>query len=238
MIGWRDLLRNMPDELTSTVVLGSAPPEPFIPKDWHNKKVAVIAACWAGNPADGEEIVRPLRALGTPIADLLGPIPYLDLQQLADPAWGPGAVNYFTSAVLNDLPDEAVENVSKYHRAAADPPVQAELHIHHVGGAIARVAAASTAFTDRTSPVIINCVARRSDGADLSPNIAWARAARDAMSRYGEGHMYVNFTGEGGKDNVRANYPEPVFARLQAVKDEYDPFNVFRLNLNIPPTRG
>lgn len=236
--GWLELIHEMPDELTTTTVLGAAPPMPFIPEEWHNKKVAVVVACWAGNASDGEDVVRPLRTLGTPIADLLGPIRYLDLQQLADPAWGAGAANYFTSAVLDDLPAEAVKTFSESHRTAADPPVQAELHIHHLGGAVARVPAGSTAFTHRMSPFIINCLARRSDGADLSPNISWARAARDAMSRYGDGRMYVNFTGEAGNDNVRANYPEPVFARLQAVKDEYDPFNVFRFNLNIPPRRG
>jgi len=236
--GWRDLLDEMPDELTTTVALVAAPPASFIPEDWHNKKVVIVAACWAGNEADGEEIVRPLRNLGTPIVDLLGPIPYVDLQQLVDPAWEAGAANYFTSTFLDRLPGEAVDNLADYHRTAADPPVQAELHIHQLGGAVARVPVGSTAFTYRTSPFIINCLARRSDGADLSPDIAWARAARDAMSRYGEGRMYVNFTGEGGTENVRANYPEPVFSRLQAVKDEYDPFNVFRFNLNIPPTRG
>jgi FAD/FMN-containing dehydrogenase len=179
-----------------------------------------------------------LQALGTPIADLLGPIPYLELQQLADPAWGAGATNYFTSAFVDRLPDEAVESLAQYHRAAADPPVQAELHIHQLGGAVARVPAESTAFTDRSSAFIINCLARRSAGADLSSDIAWAQAARHAMSRYGKDRRYVNFTGEGGQDNVRAAYPEEVFARLQAVKDEYDPFNVFRFNLNIPTTRS
>jgi hypothetical protein len=240
MIGWRDLLQDMPDELTSTIVLGAAPPLPFIPEDWHNEKAVAVAACWAGDAADGENIVRPLRALGTPIADLLGPIPYVDLQQLADPAWGAGGANYFTSAFVEQLSDEAIESLAEYHLVAADPPVQAELHIHHLGGAVARVSADSTAFTDRSSAFIINCLARRSSGIDpdLSPDIAWARAARNAMSRYGEGRRYVNFTGEGGQDNVQAAYPEEVFARLQAVKDQYDPFNVFRFNINILPTRS
>jgi FAD/FMN-containing dehydrogenase len=238
MNAWRGLLGNMPDELTTTVVLVAAPPAPFIPEDWHNKKVVGVVACWAGDAADGEEVVRPLRALGTPIADLLGPIPYLDLQQLVDPVWEAGAVNYFTSTFLDRLPDEAVENLVEYQRAAADPPVQAELHIHHLGGAVARVSEESTAFTDRTSPFIINCLARRADLADLAPHIAWAQATRNAMATYGKGHRYVNFVGEGGEDNVRASYPDAVFARLQAVKAQYDPFNAFRFNLNIPPAKS
>jgi FAD/FMN-containing dehydrogenase len=235
--GWRELLENMPDELTTTVVLVAAPPAPFIPEDWHYKKVAGVVACWSGNAADGEEIVRPLRTLGTPIADLLGPIPYVDLQQLVDPVWEAGAANYFTSALLDRLPGEAVENLAASHRAAADPPVQSELHIHHLGGAVARVPAESTAFSDRTSSFIVNCLARRVDLGDLSPHMAWAQATRSAMATYGKGRMYANFAGEGGKDAVLASYPEAVFARLQAVKDQYDPFNVFRFNLNISPTK-
>ena len=94
----------------------------------------------------------------------------------------------------------------------------------------------STAFTDRSSPFVINCLARTSDTADLPPHLAWARAARNAMAPYGKGGRYVNFAGEGGEDNVRASYPPATYARLKAVKNQYDPFNVFRFNINIRPT--
>src|SRR5215213_2986436 len=74
MNGWRDQLHNMPDELTTFISLGTAPRAPFIPDAWHNRKVAIVLACWAGDLADGEDVVQPLRSLGTPITDLLGPI--------------------------------------------------------------------------------------------------------------------------------------------------------------------
>ena len=157
MKGWRDLLQHMPDELSTAVSLATAPPAPFIPEEWHNKKVTAVIVCWAGDPAAGEHVVKPLRTLGTPITDLLGPIPYVDLQQLVDPAWEAGAANYFTSAFLDRLPDEAIETLADYHRRSADLPVQAELHIHHLGGAVARVPADSTAFTNRSSPFLLNC---------------------------------------------------------------------------------
>jgi FAD/FMN-containing dehydrogenase len=235
--GWRDLLEGMPDELSTLVNLTTAPPAPFLPESWHFKKVMAVAACWAGDPAEGEDVVKPLRALGTPITDLLGPMAYLDLQQLVDPLWEAGAANYFTSAFLDRLPDEAINTLTDYHRSSADRPVQAELHIHHLAGAVARVPAGNTAFTERRSPFLVNCAARTPDPADLPSHVAWARAARNAMASYGKGEMYVNFTGEGAQDNVRASYPSDIYARLQAVKDQYDPFNVFRLNLNIPPTK-
>jgi FAD/FMN-containing dehydrogenase len=237
VIGWRDLLSDMPDELSTFVGLATAPPAPFIPEEWHNRKVVAVAGCWAGDPVVGDDAVRPLRSLGMPITDLLGPMPYLDLQQLFDPAWEAGFANYYTSAFLDRLPDEGVRSLADYHQGSADLPVQAELHIHHFGGAVTRVPAGSTAFTDRGSPFLLNCAARTPASADLPPHVAWARAARKAMARYGKGETYVNFTGEGLPDNVRASYPPAIYARLQTVKDQYDPFNVFRLNINIPPTR-
>ena len=236
MDGWRDLLEDMPEELSTTLGLTTAPPVPFIPEDWHYQKVAAVVGCWAGDPAEGQAIVKPLRALGTPIADLLGPIPYVDLQQLVDPLWEAGAANYFTSAFLDRLPAEAIETLADVHRRSADLPVQTEVHIHHLGGAVARVPADSTAFAHRSSLLVLNCLARTSDPADLPPHIAWAREARDAMATYGKGETYVNFAGEGGDDNVRTSYPPAIYGRLQAVKNQYDPLNLFRFNTNIPPT--
>jgi FAD/FMN-containing dehydrogenase len=168
-----------------------------------------------------------------PITDLLGPIPYLDLQQLLDQTWEAGAANYFTSAFLDRLPDEAIQTLADYHQGSADLPVLAELHLHHLGGAVAQVPADSTAFTDRSSPILLNCVARTADPPDLPEHAAWARAARNAMVTYGKGGMYVNFAGEGGDGNT--SYPPEIYSRLQAAKNQYDPLNVFRFNMNIPP---
>jgi len=233
--GWRDAVESAPDELSTLVNLTTAPPAPFIPEEWHFKKVAAVAACWAGDPDEGEDAVKSLRTLGTPIVDLIGPIPYVGLQQLLDALWEAGAANYFTSAFINGLPDDAISTYAEFHRTSPDLPVQAELHIHHLGGAMGRVPADATAFTDRTSPYIVNCIARTPEAADLAPHRDWARAARDAMAAYGDGAVYVNFTSEGGADKVKAAYPAEVYARLQKVKRAFDPDNVFRFNQNIAP---
>ena len=110
-----------------------------------------------------------------------------------------------------------------FHRRSADLPVQAELHIHQLGGAMARVAPRATAFTERTSPYIVNCLARTPEPAMLATHRQWATDARQAMAVYGSGRQYVNFTGEDGEDQVRAAYPSEIYARLQQVKDRFDP---------------
>ncbi len=233
LAGWRDAVAGAPDELSSLVNLTSAPPLPVLPESVHGTKVAAVVACWAGSHESGEDSMKPLRTLGDPIADLLGPMPYVALQQLVDPLWRRGAANYFTSAFLDDLPDVAVKVVADAHQAAAAPPVACELHVHQLGGAVGRVAPEATAFAERTAPYVINCITRTPTAAELPPNVEWARSTRDAMAVFGGGGTYVNFTGEGGL--ARQAYPPATYQRLAAVKRDYDPENLFRFNHNIEP---
>ncbi|MET0326391.1 MAG: BBE domain-containing protein, partial [Ilumatobacteraceae bacterium] len=159
-----------------------------------------------------------------------------ELQQLLDGLWTAGSANYFTSAFIDGVPDDAVATFADFHIRSAGLPVQAELHLHHLGGAMGRVPAGATPFTDRTSPFMVNCIARTPAAADLPPQREWAQAARAAMARYGTGRTYVNFTGEGGDDNVREVYAPDTYRRLQQVKDRYDPSNMFRFNQNVMPS--
>jgi hypothetical protein len=237
LASWRDAVAGAPDELATVVNLTTAPAAPFLPEDLHGKKVVALAVCWAGPLEEGEEVVRPLRALGTPLADLLGPIPYVALQQLIDPVWEPGAANYFTSAFLDELPDPAVETLADAHRRSAGLPATCELHLSQLGGAMARTAPGATAFSQRQSPYLINCVARTPTAEGFEDNRAWARGTRDSMARFGAGQMYVNYTGEGDEDKVRASYPAQTYTRLAAVKAHYDPANRFRFNQNIRPAK-
>jgi len=103
------------------------------------------------------------------------------------------------------------------------------------GGSMARTAAGATAFSQRQSPYLINCIARTPTAEGFEANRAWARGTRDSMARFGAGQTYVNSTGEGDEDKVRASYPAETYARLAAVKTHYDPVNRFRLNQNIRP---
>lgn len=232
--GWRELTASMPDELTTLLNLTTAPPVPFLPESVHGKPIVVIGALYCGPLDTAEEAVRPLRTLAEPILDNLGPVPYAAMQQALDPLWGGGAHNYFTSAMLDGLPDEAIGEL--LDQWSAKPTPQCELHVWHAAGAVARVAQSATAFAQRQSPYILEVIARSPDGAGFAGHETWARDTRAGLARYGPGAMYVNFTGEAGEDKVRASYPGETYAKLVAVKDRYDPTNVFRLNQNIPPS--
>jgi FAD/FMN-containing dehydrogenase len=230
---WRATLADAPDELSTSIVFTTAPPVPFLPVEAHGTKVVLLVGCWAGAVPDGEAAMRPLRALATPVADLSGPMPYVALQQLVDPLWGAGAANYFTSTFLDRLPNDAVEVFTAYHRESPGLPATCELHIHHAGGAISRAPADGSAFSQRSAPYLVNCVARTPSADGFGTAVDWARAALNAVAAYGGGSTYVNFTGDANL--ARQSYPPATYARLAAVKARFDPTNMFRFNQNVQP---
>ncbi|MFF7969814.1 FAD-binding protein [Streptomyces sp. NPDC007905] len=233
--GWRELTEDMPDELTTLVNLTTAPPLPFLPEEVHGTRVVVLLGMYAGDLTAGEAAVAPLRKLGTPIADLMGPMPYTGMQSLVDPLWAAGAHNYFTSAFIEPS-DAALDAVLRLHLTTPTP--SSELHLHQLGGAFARVPAEATAFSQRDARMLCNVIARSPDATGFDSHVAWARRTREDIARHGRGTTYVNFTGEAAEDKVRAAYPDAVRERLVEVKDTYDPTNLFRLNQNIRPSNG
>ena len=232
---WRTATTAMPDDLTTLVSLGSAPPIPPIPEAWHGQPVATVIGAFAGEIADGHAPVAPLRTLGDPVADLLGEMPYLILQSLVDPGWGPGARNYFTSSFLADLPDAAIDILAAAHGSRPSP--FNEIHIHQMGGAAARVGADASAFGNREAPFLLNIVTRWLDPAEDEQELAWARGLRDAMAPFATGGTYVNFLGIGDA-RVRDAYDAQRYARLVELKRRWDPTNAFHLNQNIDPNGG
>jgi FAD/FMN-containing dehydrogenase len=229
---WRDATAAMPDDLTTLVSLGSAPPIPPIPEAWHGQAVATVIGAFAGAIADGQVPASPLRTLGDPIVDLLGEMPYLVLQTLVDPGWGPGARNYFTSSFLAGLPDAAIEVLAAAHRSRPSP--FNEIHLHQMGGAAARIGADASAFGNREAPFLLNIITRWLEPAEDETELAWARGLRDAMQPFATGGTYVNFLGVGDA-RVRDAYDPERYARLVDLKRRWDPTNAFHLNQNIPP---
>jgi FAD/FMN-containing dehydrogenase len=230
--GYRQACAAAPDELTTVLNLTTAPPVPFLPESVHGKPVVAILGMWSGPLADGDRQTRAFRELGTVIADLYGPMPYTAMQSLIDPLYPKGLHDYFRSAFLTELDDAAKDSILQSY--GTEPNALSELHVHHLGGAVSRVPADATAFATRDRGFILNAVAR-TPGAEGFPQAAdWARAATRWVGP--DAAAYVNFTGEGNADQVRASYPKDTYDRLVEVKNRYDPTNVFRLNQNIAPS--
>lgn len=194
--------------------------------------VAYILA-YAGDAAAGEAAAAGFRALGEPIADLVAPMPYVALQQMLDEGFQPGPHVYWRSHFLTGLPDEAIETLVAGANAAPSP-LNAVL-VEHAGGAVSRIGQDETAFDHRDAEYNLAIIAKWLDPADAEANIAWARSLWEAMQPFARG-VYVNYLGVGDSaERVREAYSPAKYARLAALKREYDPENVFRRNQNIAP---
>ncbi len=233
--GYREYTANLPDEMTTLVNLNTAPPAPFLPAEVHGKKVVTVVSVYAGSPDDGRRLAMPLRELGTPITDLLGPMPYTMMQSLLDGLFTAGARNYFKSGYLGGLSDEVIDTLVRFHGPSISPT--SEIHIQHLGGAVARVADDATAFGERSAPYLLNIVARWADSGTDDAQVGWARDLYAATEPFSTGGTYVNFL-SAGDDRVAAAYGEAKYERLARLKDTWDPTNVFRLNQNIRPAQA
>jgi FAD/FMN-containing dehydrogenase len=229
---YRRLVAEASDELTCWCVMRKAPPLPFIPKEWHGREVLVFALCYAGPMAAAEKAVAPFRALGRPVADAVGPHPFVGWQSAFDPLLTPGARNYWKSHDFVELGDGAIDAVLA--GASNLPGPECEIFIAHVGGAMARVKPDATAYPQRQSHFIMNVHTRWRDKGQDEACIGWARKLAGAAAPHAAGSVYVNFMPEDEADRVKLAYGRN-HSRLAAIKRRYDPDNLFRLNQNILP---
>ena len=231
---YRDFIAEAPDELTTIVNLRPAPPLPVLPPELHGRPVVAIAACWAGDPDEGERALAPLRRFGQPLIDLVAPRPYVQLQGMFDPVVPHGWHYYWKSWELPPLTDAAIDTLVE--RAAAITSPRSYIIVFQLGGAMARPER-DTAFGQRAEGHDVNINGAWLPGdPDADRHVAWTRETFDALAPHGLGRAYVNFMGDDeAAGRVRAAYGPDVYARLVALKRAYDPDNVLRLNQNVDP---
>ena len=228
---YRNFVSSAPDKATCWVVMRKAPPLPFLPQDVHGKEVLVIAAMYSGDVKEGEKVLEPLRRFGNPIADVIGPVPFVAWQQALDPLLTAGARNYWKSHNLTGLSDGLIDTLIGY--AGNLPSPLSEILVAQVGGAINRVAPGATAYPHRKANFVMNVHARWEDSSTDALCIDWARKLFDQAAPYSTGGVYVNFISE-GEDRVEAAFGANI-EQLANVKRKYDPDNFFRVNQNIKP---
>ncbi len=229
---YRDVVEAAPDALSVWAVMRKAPPLPFLPTSVHGKEVLVLAVCYAGDLAAGERALRPLRAIGTPHADVVGPAPYAAFQTAFDPLLTPGARNYWKTHNFMTLNDELLDTLVA--QVAELPGPQSEIFLAHLGGAISRKPDDATAYMGRRAQFVMNVHARWDDDSMDGNFITWARDVYNAAAPFAAGGAYVNFLTQEEQGRVRDAYGTN-YDRLAAIKAKYDPSNVFRVNQNIVP---
>ena len=225
-----DYTRTSPDELGTFVAFVTSP---------EGERVMAIFVCYNGAIEEGERVLKPLREFGTPLADMIGPKPYVQVQRMMDEAFPAGRQNYWKSNFLKDLDTEAIDIIVD-HVANAPSPYSA-VAIEQFSGAVRRVGMDETAFNHRDARYNLLIVGVWPDPAAKDENVNWVRNLWDAMEPYSSGAVYVNYLGQEadeGAERVKSAYGPEKYERLVALKDNYDPNNLFRLNQNIKPSAG
>jgi FAD/FMN-containing dehydrogenase len=229
---YHDYVNAAPDDLMTIISMRPAPPAPHLPASVHGKPIIGILALASGSTEHGEQLVAPLRRLGTLIADTIAAKPYVSHQRAIDALFPQGWRNYWKASQMADFGPDAID--AALPRFASIPSRLMSLTIWQLGGAIARVGAEETAYGHRNARYALNIPSVWSDPAEDETNIRWTRETFDAMAPFSDG-VYVNFLGNEGDERVRAAYRASTFERLAALKRKYDPTNFFRLNQNIKP---
>lgn len=225
--------KTMPDALNVWAVVRKAPPLPFLPEDVHWREVVVLALCYAGNPTEGENHIKPLRGFGMAHGEFVGVQPYTAWQQAFDPLLTPGARNYWKSHNFAQLSDGAIETVIDY--AGRLPTPQCEIFVGTIGGQTGRVKPEAMAYSSRDANYVLNVHGRWETPADDDRVIAWAREFFAKSQPFASGGAYINFLTQDEAGRVAFAYG-PTYDRLVALKKKYDPTNFFRMNQNIKPS--
>ncbi len=221
---YREITSTGPDELGAYAVLATLPDG--IP-------AVVIIVGYSGPIEKGEEILRSLREFGPPLMDEVGPMPYTALQSIGETANPSGMRNYWKTSYLKKLSDDAINTMIEHFATVPHPLTH--VVIENLGGAVSRVPQDQTAVDYRDAQYNFLNVGMWSDAAEDEKSIRWVRELWSAMRPFSSG-AYVNYETDGDAEQVKAAYSPEKYERLVALKNKYDPTNLFRLNQNIKPT--
>ncbi len=230
--GLMKLADQAPDELTTITFIMGAPPAPFIPEDLVGTPVVMITLVWAGDPAEGQKAHEPFRALATPIADLVMPMPYPGIYEFTEEGGVP-APN-MTRSIFADELDEAMIATIVERMTSPETPVAAITQLRVFGGEMARVPVDGTAFAHRAAKTMFSIFTIHVDPEKTDTDQAWTESYFAQVAPAATG-AYVNFLEAEGGERVRQAYPVDTHRRLASIKSRWDPENVFNRNQNIKP---
>ena len=232
---YREFSPSAPEDVNGFFAFLTVPPGPPFPEHLHNRKMCGVVWCFTGPLDQAEEVFKPIRSFGPPALDLVGPMPYPMLQSMFDGLYPPGHQWYWRADFVNELSDEAIALHVKY--GSEMPTMQSSMHMYPINGAAHRVGNDETAWAYRDANWAEVIVGVDPDPANNDRIISWTKDYWDALHPYSAGGAYVNFMMDEGQERVQATYGDN-YERLVAIKNKYDPTNLFRVNQNIRPKGG
>ena len=227
---YRDWIESAPDEISGGAAVVTAPPEGFVPAELQGKPVFAVIPISFGDP----ELLRPIREYGTPFADLTGPMPYVEVQKLLDAGSPWGFQNYWKAEAVQEFSDDLIDLVLEHGKGVGSP--FDACFFQPVGGALDRIPADTTAINPNAGKWFLHVFGIWETEEEAESEMAWVRRWGELMEPYARAGVPLTFSADTGDERVRATFGDEKYARLVALKDKYDPENLFRLNQNIKPS--
>ena len=222
---YRDFMASAPEELTAYAGLISTP---------EGMPAVAVMACYCGDLAEGERVLKPLRAFGSPLLDAIQPMPFPVMQRLADEASPDNVHNYWKSTFLNELSDKTIDLIVEHGNRTESPLTHVLIQLFN--GQVGRVSNSDTPFSQRQAGYNIGIEAKWINPAESEKYITRARAFSDALKPYSSNTYLLNFLGDEDRDLIRGAFGSN-HARLVELKTKYDPTNFLSLNQTVEPRR-
>ncbi|HWJ81213.1 MAG TPA: FAD-binding oxidoreductase [Nocardioides sp.] len=229
----RAVMADAPRGVAAGAILMTAPPAPFVPPGLQGRPAVGVLAAYFGDLQRGPEALAGLRAVDGALVDTIGPFPYLDLQAITDAGNPHGRRNYWHSDLLADLPDEAIDALVRRADVATSPA--SVMILAPAGGAVADVPEDATPISGRSAPWFYHCYGTWTEGADAA-HVQWVKETAGTLRPWTTSGMALNFFTQVDEDRVRSTFGAEKYARLVALKDRYDPGNLFCRNQNVRPS--
>ena len=229
---YRSLTAEAPRELAVWMVLLRAPAAPFVPSAWHGRRVCAMVVCYSGDPAGAEDALKPIRALEDPVLDLVHEQPYVQVQSFLDQTEPAGHHYYWKTNYVQELSEGLLSEMQRLFEECPIP--EAQIGLLHLEGALNERAQDDGAVGNRDVRFALGVNGMWApDEPDAASFRDWIREASEKLRPYSAGRTYINFqTADEDQDRIRATYGAN-FSRLVAMKQKYDPGNLFRMNRNI-----
>jgi FAD/FMN-containing dehydrogenase len=223
---YREFTSTASEELTTVAIFMTLP---------DGQPIIAIGVNYAGDLGTGLAEVMPLRRFGSPVADLIGPMPYLQVQTGSDEHAPFGLHSYWKAGLLDEMSEDFIEALTE--KFASMPSPYSIGFLWHLGGAISRVAPDATAYYHRNAQYHSRIISVWADPAEAQKNIQWGQETFAAVKRHFNGKVYVNHMDhdDTNEERVREAYGAN-YERLVSLKSRYDSTNLFSSNFNIRPT--
>jgi FAD/FMN-containing dehydrogenase len=232
MKAYRDFIQKAPEDISGFFGFLVVPPAPMFPEHLHLKTVCAIVWCCTASAEQTEEATRPMRSVGTPLLDQVGPAPFPVVQSIFDGLFVPGLQWYWRADNFTELSDEAIARHVEH--GSKIPTMLSTMHLYPVNGAAQRVGKNDTAYNFREALFAEVIVGVDPDPANAEKITSWCKDYWEALHPYSAGGAYLNFMMDEGQERVQASYRDN-YQRLAEIKKKYDPKNFFRVNQNIRP---